>query len=133
MLSPFFGKMFVSLQLQSLIETGMEYCKTIIGRRHEQEILQNCYDSPKAEFVAVYGRRRIGKTYLVKQYFDEKFDFYATGVYQASRSEQLKYWQEQLRRHSGIKRTKPKDWNEAFSQLQDYLENINCSLKRGSN
>lgn len=104
----------------------MEYRKTIIGRKHEQEILQICYDSPKAEFVAVYGRRRIGKTYLVKQYFDEKFDFYATGVYQATRSEQLRHWQEQLRIYSGVKRTKPKDWNEAFGQLREYIETIDA-------
>ena len=57
----------------------MKYRDTIVGRKHEQDILQMCYDSPKAEFVAVYGRRRIGKTYLVKQYFDEQFDFYANG------------------------------------------------------
>jgi len=46
----------------------MQYCKTIIGRHHEQDILQMCYDTNKAEFIAVYGRRRIGKTYLVKRY-----------------------------------------------------------------
>ena len=40
----------------------MKYCDSIVGRKHEQDILQMCYDSPKAEFVAVYGRRRIGKT-----------------------------------------------------------------------
>lgn len=54
---------------------GMEYKKSIVGRHHEQDILQMCYNSPKAEFVAVYGRRRIGKTYLVKQFFQEQFDF----------------------------------------------------------
>lgn len=102
----------------------MQYRKTIIGRRHEQDILQMCFDSNKAEFVAVYGRRRIGKTYLVKQYFDGQFDFFATGVYQASRSEQLRHWQEQLRRYSGVRRNKPKDWVEAFAQLQEYVETL---------
>ena len=37
----------------------MEYRKSIVGRYHEQDILQMCYDSPRAELVAVYGRRRI--------------------------------------------------------------------------
>ena len=55
----------------------MDYKESIVGRHHEQDILQLSYDSPKAEFIAVYGRRRIGKTYLVKQYFKEQFDFYA--------------------------------------------------------
>lgn len=102
----------------------MEYRASIIGRKQEQAILQLCYDSPKAEFIAVYGRRRIGKTYLVKQFFDNRFDFYATGVYQESRSGQLKHWQAQLQKYSGVKRVKPKDWNEAFAQLQDFVESM---------
>jgi hypothetical protein len=102
----------------------MQYKKSIIGRKHEQEILQECLDSTKAEFIAVYGRRRIGKTYLVKQFFEEKFDFYATGVYNISRTEQLKRWKIQLQKHSGEKTVKPKDWFEAFDQLQKYLESL---------
>lgn len=102
----------------------MSYKKSIIGRKHEQDILAKCMDSEKAEFVAVYGRRRIGKTYLVKQFFSETFDFYATGVYKISRSEQLKLWQEQLKNFSGEKRNKPKDWFEAFGQLREYLESL---------
>lgn len=102
----------------------MLYRQTIIGRRREQEILQACCDSHKAEFVAVYGRRRIGKTYLVKQFFDDCFDFYATGIYQVPRSVQLRHWQEQLQRYSGVKRPRPKDWFEAFGQLRDYLSTL---------
>lgn len=102
----------------------MQYKESIVGRRHEQDILQSCLDSPKAEFIAVYGRRRIGKTYLVKQFFEENFDFYASGVYQISRSEQLKRWQVQLNKYSGQKKTRPKDWFEAFDQLQTYLETL---------
>lgn len=100
----------------------MEYRHSIVGRRHEQNILQVCVNSLRAEFIAVYGRRRIGKTYLVKQFFGETFDFYTTGVYKVSRVEQLKRWQEQLYKYSGIKRIRPKDWFEAFAQLQEHLE-----------
>lgn len=53
----------------------------IIGRKEEQELLKECYLSGKPEFVAVYGRRRIGKNFLVKPFFKEKFDFYFTGAY----------------------------------------------------
>ncbi len=107
----------------------MEYNKNIVGRRYEQEILQNCVESPKAEFIAVYGRRRIGKTFLVKQFFNETFDFYTTGIYQVSKADQLKTWQEQLRKYSGEKRAKPKDWFEAFSQLEDFLETKKSQAK----
>ena len=102
----------------------MPYKNTIIGRKHEQDILAKCVESNKAELIAVYGRRRIGKTYLVKQFFSESFDFYVTGVYQVSRSEQLKIWQEQLKKYSGNKRARPKDWFDAFNQLREYLETL---------
>lgn len=100
----------------------MEYNKNIIGRKHEQDILHACVESQRAEFIAVYGRRRIGKTFLVKQYFHDTFDFYTTGIFKVSKTEQLKDWQEKLRRYSGTKRNRPKDWFEAFYQLEDFLE-----------
>ena len=83
----------------------MDYRKSIVGRHKEQDILQRCADSEKPEFIAVYGRRRVGKTYLVRQFFNDKFDFYASGVYQVSRAEQLKRWQVQLQKYSGRKFT----------------------------
>lgn len=100
----------------------MDYNQNIVGRKYEQDILQACMESPKAEFIAVYGRRRIGKTFLVKQFFNDTFDFYTTGIYQVSKSDQLKAWQEQLRKYSEMKRSKPKDWFEAFYQLEEFLE-----------
>ena len=62
----------------------MDYNPNIVGREHEQDILQHCLETPRAEFIAVYGRRRIGKTYLVKQYFKDSFDFYEAKYYQSS-------------------------------------------------
>lgn len=47
--------------------------ENIIGRIREQELLEDYINSDKAEFIAVYGRRRIGKTFLVKQFFDGQF------------------------------------------------------------
>ena len=47
----------------------------IIGRKEEQALFKNYLESPKAELIAVYGRRRVGKTYLIKSFFNEKFDF----------------------------------------------------------
>ena len=96
----------------------------IIGRRKEIEILKNCIHSSKPEFVAVYGRRRVGKTFLVKQLLGSQFCFYMTGVYECPKSELLAYFQEQLHTYSGEKRPKPKTWFEAFSQLRDYLSKL---------
>lgn len=90
----------------------------IIGRKEEQKTLQDCYESNKPEFVAVYGRRRIGKTFLVKQFFKEKFDFYFTGAYQASKKDQLFNFKMTLESYSGVKRKTPQTWLEAFFQLK---------------
>ncbi len=96
----------------------------IIGRIDEQRQLKACVDSGRPEFVAVYGRRRIGKTFLVKQFFKEKFDFYITGAYQADRREQLFNFKMTLQSYSGVKRPQPKSWLEAFFQLRDYLTTL---------
>lgn len=94
----------------------------IIGRKHEIQILEEIYASNKAEFAAVYGRRRIGKTFLIDKLFGEKYDFYMTGIYEGTRKEQLTNFAHQLESYSGRKVNTPKDWMEAFFALQSYLE-----------
>ena len=47
--------------MNALISKIMDYKMTIIGRWHEQDLIRVYYDSPKAELVAVYGRRRVDK------------------------------------------------------------------------
>ncbi len=96
----------------------------IIAREKEIKVLQECVDSDSPEFVAVYGRRRIGKTFLIKQFFENKFDFYMTGSYETSMSDQLDEFKAQLAEYSGKKRNKPKNWREAFRQLKDYLSSL---------
>ena len=52
----------------------------MIGRKHELASLKSYYDSGRAEFVALYGRRRVGKTYLVNEFFGSHFAFSIIGV-----------------------------------------------------
>ncbi len=98
--------------------------QNIIGRKREIELIENCLNSDKPEFVAVYGRRRIGKTFLVKQLLGDSFCFYMTGVYQCAKSDLLSYFSEQLASYSSKKQPRPKTWFEAFSQLRAYLSTI---------
>ncbi len=93
----------------------------IIGRENEQKILDDCLKSDKSEFLVVYGRRRIGKTYLVKNYFDNKFSFYATGVFGKKNKEQLRAFYAQLVLYGDINGNCPNNWFEAFSRLQNLL------------
>ena len=56
----------------------------LIGREKEIQELQQAYDSDESKFVAVFGRRRIGKTYLVREVFQDNFAFTYSGMAQAS-------------------------------------------------
>lgn len=98
--------------------------KKIIGRERELKILQDCLESDSPEFVAVYGRRRIGKTFLIKRFFNDKFDFYMTGSYNSSISDQLDDFHSALEEYSCKEWKMPKTWREAFRQLKQYLSSL---------
>lgn len=78
--------------------------------------------SDKAEFIAVYGRRRVGKTYLIKQYFKNQFDFYTSGIYNLSNEDQLENFREQLLAGGATEVPRLKNWFEAFAMLRRLLE-----------
>ena len=94
----------------------------MVGRKEEIKILEDCSESNKPEFLALYGRRRVGKTYLIKEFFHETFSFYATGVQNGNTKEQLKAFRESLIKYGDEERSIPNDWFEAFSRLQKLLE-----------
>ena len=95
--------------------------KNFIGRKQEIKMLQDIKDSGKAEFVAVYGRRRVGKTYLIQQFFDNKFAFSATGILEGTREEELFAFTSALIA-VGYTGPQPKTWLEAFEGLKSVLE-----------
>jgi len=99
----------------------MLMAKEIIGRELEIRLLEEAYNSGKPELVAVYGRRRIGKTYLVKTLFQNRFDFFVTGQYEGKLADELYLWNRKLVECSGIFYPMPKNWTEAFDQLRHYL------------
>ncbi len=93
----------------------------VIGRQEELEKLQSYADSGKSEFVALYGRRRVGKTFLIRCFFKDKFDFYATGIIEGPKAVQMEAFHSALVRY-GHKGAKATSWIEAFNQLADLLE-----------
>ena len=105
----------------------------MIGREKEQDYLNQCLESGRPEFLVVYGRRRVGKTYLVREFFHEYFAFYATGVTGEKTSEQLRVFHESLRRYGSTVKSRPADWFEAFGRLRDLLsgENVPREPKSG--
>ena len=68
----------------------------IIGRQKEIEQINECYESKESQLVILYGRRRVGKTYLVKQTFKDQFTFSHSGLANGSLQEQLYGWRSSL-------------------------------------
>ncbi len=96
----------------------------IVGRQRELEQLQRVIDSDRAELVAVYGRRRIGKTFLIKEFFKDKFDFYATGIFEGKQQDEIQAFCDMLKQKSKSEIPEVKTWMDAFSLLRDYLQSL---------
>lgn len=95
----------------------------LVGRERECKELQWALDSKRSEFVILYGRRRVGKTFLVRRFFNDKFCFHYVGAHRQKKEIQLQNFREALIRYSGD-RDLPElsSWHEAFLRLVDYLE-----------
>lgn len=94
----------------------------IIGRSKEVENLEALYKSKRSEFVIVYGRRRIGKTYLVNAVFEKRMTFAYTGARNQSQKIQLQHFAEQLKAFSKSKYAPElKSWEDAFNQLKELI------------
>lgn len=97
----------------------------IIGRKRELLEIERCDRSKKSELVCVYGRRRVGKTYLVEQAFSDYFAFRASGLEKGNTRQQLKSFHLRLREYGDTSRSIPADWLEAFSRLEALLSKEN--------
>ncbi len=98
----------------------------LVGRKKEQEILRNALTSRESEMVSVIGRRRIGKTFLIKTLYKEHLVFELTGTQNAPKREQLQNFAYALQLASGspIMVKAPENWMEAFYMLITYLKGL---------
>jgi len=101
----------------------------IIGRENEQKRLRNLYHSDKPEFIAIYGRRRVGKTFLIRQLFENEFTFDLAGLANANTKEQLLNFTLSLNRVSKTPYKPAKNWLLAFEQLISLVENLSKKRK----
>lgn len=96
----------------------------LIGREKEKNELLDAFHSNASEFVAIYGRRRVGKTYLIRETFDYQFAFQHTGILDAPLKEQLKEFRQSLYNMGMKKRALPQSWSDAFHMLEDWLSSL---------
>ena len=98
---------------------------TLIGRQEEQDILLKTLTSRESEMVAVFGRRRVGKTFLIKQVYQEHIVFEMTGLQNGNTKEQLQNFSIQLATFSKslVPVKQPTNWLDAFFMLSQFIDN----------
>lgn len=104
----------------------------VIGREEEKEVLDELMRSNEAELLAIYGRRRIGKTYLIQQYFKDKTVFFSmAGISGGDKRTQLRNFPKALEEAFGLTKRPPVplDWFEVFDQLEQQIKNYTGNKK----
>lgn len=94
----------------------------MVGRKKELEVLDECVAADRSRLVVLLGRRRVGKTFLVREAFGYKFTFSHTGLENGTLREQLSAFWSSLRRQGGLDFRLPGNWMEAFESLKDLIE-----------
>jgi uncharacterized protein len=110
----------------------MKITTPLIGRKKEQETLLRVLHSNEPEMVAIIGRRRVGKTFLVGKVYEQRIDFEFTGIQNLTLARQLKHFHAQLKKQFGepnVPKKQPADWMDAFGQLISVLEKQNKPQK----
>lgn len=103
----------------------------LIGRDNEQSILLGLLEKTESQFCVVYGRRRVGKTYLIRQTLQPYFTFFHTGVAKVGKSVQLKQFYNSLLTYGLDKdNKKPNDWFEAFNLLSVLIDKTQNKNKK---
>lgn len=100
---------------------------SIVGRTKEISDLNHYLKSGKAEFIALYGRRRVGKTYLITSFFKNSFAFDTTGILEGNKTDEMDAFYTSLQNY-GYEGPYPEKWMEAFNILRSLLE---PKIKRG--
>jgi len=103
-----------------------------IGREKEKEILLKALQSREAEMIAVIGRRRVGKTFLIKNAYEKQIVFSVSGELGTPLDERLKKWSYAIKEHSGspLALAVPNSWLDAFMLLIDYLKTLDLTEKK---
>jgi uncharacterized protein len=103
----------------------------LIGRKEELAKLRSLLDRQRSDFVAVYGRRRVGKTFLIRHAFEQDFSLHLTGLANSDTAQQLNNFHSTLVRYAPKLEDLPvpKDWYAAFRMLISYLESLPAGKK----
>jgi len=98
----------------------------LIGRKQEKETFKHCLNSTESKLVALYGRRRVGKTFLVRKYFQSKIKFEVAGLHNGNMADQLTHFASTLAKHGWEEANLdvPVSWKAAFDILERFINSI---------
>ncbi len=102
----------------------------IIGREKEINNLRDALAEEYSQFIAVYGRRRVGKTYLIREAFNGEFAFQFTGAANATSKTQLARFADALGEQGLEKVSTPKNWLQAFGELRRLIKQLPAEQKK---
>src|SRR5262245_52654533 len=104
----------------------------LIGRSRERSILAAALESSEAELIGIYGRRRVGKTFLIREFYGAHIHFELVGIHAAPVSEQLQNFARARSKalRAPLDAAAPRTWAEAFAQLASDLERLPRSPRK---
>jgi len=108
----------------------MKMMETLVGRKQERELLQMLTESESPEFLAVYGRRRVGKTFLIRQFFQNNFTFYFSGVENSRTKKQLENFRIAYHNYFHTTISTPENWTIAFEMLRQAISGLKKKGKK---
>jgi uncharacterized protein len=103
----------------------------IAGRKKEIDLMQNLLKKNESSFLALYGRRRIGKTYLIREVYQKQIVFESNGLHQKDINQQLENFGLTLfELNPNKENVLPKSWLQAFSMLKSYVNSLESKEKK---
>ncbi|MDO4511197.1 MAG: ATP-binding protein [Bacteroidales bacterium] len=96
----------------------------LIGREKERQVLLDSVNEEYSQFIAVYGRRRVGKTFLIRETFNYTFHFQFTGAANLTARKQLSRFRRALKEHGQTDTPELKNWGDAFDEMKRYLNQL---------
>ena len=102
----------------------------LIGRDKERQILTDALQEEYSQFIAVYGRRRVGKTFLIRESYDYTFDFQFTGTAKLTARKQLVRFRRTLKEHGLNDTPELTNWGDAFGELKRLIIGLPIGKKK---
>ena len=103
----------------------------MVGRKEQIEVMKETLKKSRSSFVAVTGRRRVGKTYLIEQVYSSHFCFKVTGIQNDDTQSQIINFTQKIAEYSNESIiVAPENWQQVFIIFKNYLQSLSKKKKQ---